>query len=136
MLYVFHEGLRSSWWGVREIKQGLCCSSGGERNDFKKIRHKVVVVVKKTELGQTETRREEPWKMAVLYSPYVLVAPSSGFTFRFVFLSFFSAYLSFHLTSQCEKIKVIGIFFFQEKFVARCDCVYIITHGKDGRSGV
>lgn len=51
MLYVFHEGLRSRWWGgFREIKQGLCCSSGGESNDFKKIRHKVVVVVKKTEV--------------------------------------------------------------------------------------
>lgn len=111
--------------GFREIKQRLCCSSGGERNDFKKIRHNVVVVVKKTE--NWASRRHggrRRGNMAVLSSPYVLVTPSSGSTFRFVFLSFFSAYLSFHLTPQCEKIKVIGNFFSRKI----CSPVWLCLH--------
>lgn len=47
--------------GFRDIKQGLCCSSGGERNDFKKIRHKVVVVVK-TGAGPARDTEGEPWE--------------------------------------------------------------------------
>lgn len=73
--------------------------------------------------------------MAVLFSPYVLVAPSSGSTFRFAFLpSFLRIYLS-TLHPSVRKSKWLE-FFFQEKSVARCDCVYIITRGKDRRSAV
>lgn len=70
---------------------GTC---GGERNDFKKFRHKVVVVVKK-KAGQSEdSEGADVWEGSCFVSSYVLVTPSSILTFRlFFFLCLFFIFI-------------------------------------------
>lgn len=111
--------------GFREIKQGLCCSSGSERNDFKKIRHKVVVVVKNTgagPAGDTEWGAVGRWQFSFL--PMLLSFQAlDPLLDLFFFLSFLRIYLS-TLHPSVRKSKRLE-FFFSRKI---CSSLWLCLH--------